>query len=62
MAGSLLSYGSRRAFAIRCAQLSGLIRREPHLLRRRHTGKRKGALPVPLPLRGPVRSHRVPGF
>ncbi|PLY01639.1 MAG: hypothetical protein C0624_09985 [Desulfuromonas sp.] len=38
VADSLRSDGSRRAFAIRFAQLYGLFRREPSLLRRRHTG------------------------
>jgi len=46
--GSLRSHTSHRAFAIRCAQLSGLFQREPALLRRRHTGKEE-PLPVPLP-------------
>ncbi|PLY09869.1 MAG: hypothetical protein C0624_02650 [Desulfuromonas sp.] len=38
-AGSLRSNGSRRAFAIRFAQLFGLFRCEASLLRRRHTGE-----------------------
>jgi len=39
VASILRSNGSHRAFAIRSAQLSGLIRREPSLLRQRHTVK-----------------------
>ncbi|PLY04527.1 MAG: hypothetical protein C0624_05670 [Desulfuromonas sp.] len=38
-AGSLRSNTPRRAFAIRCAQLFGLFRREAPLLRLRHTGR-----------------------
>ncbi|PLY10054.1 MAG: hypothetical protein C0624_02495 [Desulfuromonas sp.] len=41
-AGSLRNNASRRVFAIRCAQLFGLFRREASLLRRRHTGRING--------------------